>query len=312
MMNRRHVLGLAAGAATLAVAPATFAQSWKTSHPELVLAVIPAENASGVTDRFGPFVEYLSKELGTKITLRIANDYAAVIEGQRAGNIHIGSYGPASYARAALTGVKVEPFVTTRNADGSLGYYSVTYVLAKSPYQKMTDLKGKTLALVDPNSTSGNNAPRFFLNRDGFDVDGFFGKNIYAGSHENAVLALVQGTVDAAANWWNAENDSNLTRMLNKGMLKNADGTAMKYADFRIVYKSELLPNSPYAFLAALPADLKAAIVKAFNEAPTKAKAAFDKLSDGKDREFVKVTPKDYEPIVQMIKYVDEMRKKRS
>lgn len=311
MMNRRHALGLAAGAATLAVAPA-FAQSWKTSHPELVLAVIPAENASGVTDRFGPFIEYLSKELGTKITLRIANDYAAVIEGQRAGNIHIGAYGPAAYARAALTGVKIEPFVTTRNADGSLGYYSVTYVLAKSPYQKMADLKGKTLALVDPNSTSGNNAPRFFLNRDGFDVDSFFGKNVYSGSHENAVLALVQGTVDAAANWWNADDDSNLTRMLNKGMLKNADGSPMKYADFRIIYKSELLPNSPFAYLASLPADLKAAIKKAFAEAPTKAKAAFDKLSDGKDKEFVPVDAKAYEPVVQMIKYVDEMRKKRS
>jgi phosphonate transport system substrate-binding protein len=310
-MNRRHVLGLAAGTAVLAAAPA-FAQSWKGTHPELVLAVVPAENASGVTERYAPFIEYLSKELGTKVTLRIANDYAAVIEGQRAGNVHIGAYGPASYARAQMTGVKVEPFVTTRNNDGSIGYYSVTYVLAKSPYQKMADLKGKTIALVDPNSTSGNNAPRFFLNRDGFDVDGFFGKNIYAGSHENAVLALVQGTVDAAANWWNAEDDSNLTRMLNKGMLKNADGTPMKREDFRIIYKSELLPNSPYAYLSALPADLKAAINKAFKEAPTKAKAAFDKLSDGKDREFTPIDAKAYEPIVQMIRYVDEMRKKRS
>lgn len=308
MIIRRHLLGLAVA---LAAAPA-FAQSWKSSHPELVMAIVPAENASGVTQRFQPFIEYLSKELGVKITLRIANDYAAVIEGQRAGNVHIGFYGPASYARAVVTGVKVEPFTTTRNADGSLGYYSVTYVLAKSPYQKMADLKGKTLGLVDPNSTSGNQAPRFFLARDGYDVDKYFGKHVYAGSHENAVLALAQGTVDAAANWWNADDDSNLTRMLNKGMLKNADGSPMKYADFRIVYKSELLPNSPFAYLASLPADLKAAIGKAFMESPTKAKAAFDKLSDGKDREFVPVKAKDYEPTIQMIRYVDEMRKKRS
>lgn len=311
MIIRRRMLGLAAGAIALAAAPA-FAQSWKSSHPELVFAVVPAENASGVTERFQPFIAYLSQELGVKITLRIANDYAAVIEGQRAGNIHVAAYGPTSYARAAMTGVKVEPFVTTRNADGSLGYYSVTYVLARSQYQKMADLKGKTLALVDPNSASGNNAPRFFLNRDGYDIDSFFGKTIYAGSHENAVLALNQGTVDAAANWWNADDDSNLTRMLNKGMLKNADGTPMKYADFRIVYKSDLLPNSPYAYLASLPADLKAAINKAFTEAPTKAKAAFDKLSDGKDREFVPVSAKDYDAMTQMIKYVDELRKKRS
>src|SRR6185295_12991847 len=106
MIDRRHLLGLAAGTVVLAAAPA-FAQSWKTGFPELVLAVVPAENASGVTERYQPFIEYLSKELGVKITLRIANDYAAVIEGQRAGNVHIGAYGPASYARAHITGVKV-------------------------------------------------------------------------------------------------------------------------------------------------------------------------------------------------------------
>ena len=66
----------------------------RRKYPELVFAIVPAENASGVTDRYTPFVEYLSKELGTKVTLRVANDYAAVIEGQRAGNIHIARLRP--------------------------------------------------------------------------------------------------------------------------------------------------------------------------------------------------------------------------
>ena len=34
-----------------------------------------------------------------------------------------------------------------------------------------------------------------------------------------------------------------------------------------------------------MPPELKAAIWKAFQDAPTKNKAAFDKLSDGKDKE---------------------------
>ena len=75
-------------------------RAWKSDYPELIYAVIPAENASGVTDRYAPFIDYLSKQLGTKVTLRIANDYAALIEGQRAGNIHFGYYGPASFSRA--------------------------------------------------------------------------------------------------------------------------------------------------------------------------------------------------------------------
>ena len=304
MITRRLALGAVLAASSLALAGTAHAQSWKSAYPELVFAVIPAENASGVTERYGPFMEYLAQQLGTKVTLRVANDYAAVIEGQRNGSIHIAGYGPASYARAIVTGVKVEPFATTVNNDGTIGYYSVFYVRADSPYKTIDDLKGKNLGLVDPNSTSGNNVPRFALNKLKLNPDTFFARVTYTGSHENAVIALQQKTVDVAANWWNAENDSNLTRMASKGLAK-AD-------DFRIIYKSDLIPNSPFAYLASLPPDLKAAIVKAFDEAPTKAKAAFDKLSDGKDRGFTKVDAAAYEPVVELIKFIDQLRKQKS
>lgn len=304
MFTRRLILGTALAAGTFALAGAAHAQAWKAKYPELVFAVVPAENASGVTERYAPFVEYLSKELGVKVTLRVANDYAAVIEGQRNGSIQIAGYGPASYARAVVTGVKVEPFATSINNDGTIGYYSVFYVRADSPYKSIDDLKGKNLGLVDPNSTSGNNVPRFALNKMKINPETFFSKTTYTGSHENAVIALQQGTVDVAANWWNSDDDSNLTRMANKSLAKKDD--------FRIVYKSDLIPNSPFAFLANLPPDLKAAIVKAFNDSPTKAKAAFDKLSDGKDREFKAVDAKYYEPVVELIKFVDSLRKQKS
>jgi phosphonate transport system substrate-binding protein len=302
MLDRRYFL---VGAATLLLAPGKGrAADWKSQYPELIFAVVPAENATGVSDRYAGFMDYLTKQLGVPVTLRIANDYAAVIEGQRAGNIQIAYYGPASYSKAYLTGVKTEPFVTTRNNDGAIGYYSVLYVKADSPYKDIQDLKGKTIGFVDPNSTSGYNAPRFYLHKIGIDVDSFFGKSIITGSHENAIIALGRGTVDCAADWWNADNDSNLTRMVNKGMVKKED--------FRIVFKSGLLPGSPYAYLCDLPDDLKKAIVNAYTEAPTKDKTAFDRLSDGKDKEFVPVTHKDYVDIVEMIQYVDDMRKKKA
>src|SRR3982075_298509 len=227
MINRRTII---ASAAVLALTASTAsAQDWKSKYPELTFAVVPAENASGVTERWTPFVAHLSKELGVKVTLRIANDYAAVIEGQRAGNIHIASYGSASFARARLTGVKTDAFANDINADGSTGYYSVFFVKASSPYKSIDQLKGKNLGLVDPNSTSGNNVPRFELDKLGIsDADGYFGKVVFPGSHENAMLALAQGTVDVAANQWTSDDDSTLAQMLHKGVLKNADGRPLK------------------------------------------------------------------------------------
>src|ERR1700742_1775140 len=147
-MNRRHFI---LGVATLAyTASSAFAEGWKAKYPELTFAVVPAENASGVSDRSAGFMDYLSKELGVPVKLRIANDYAAVIEGQRAGNIQIAYYGPASYSKAFLTGVKTEPFVTTRNNDGAIGYYSVIYVKADSPYKGYPRPQGKDDRLCRP------------------------------------------------------------------------------------------------------------------------------------------------------------------
>ena len=303
MLNRRTLLGAIAASAVLPTTiAARAADDWKAKYPELVLAVIPSENASGVTERWQPFVDYLAKEVGTKVTLRIANDYAAVIEGQKAENIHIGYYGPASYSKAVLVGAKIEPFVIDVNSDGTKGYYSVFYVKKDSPYKTIEDLKGKNLGLVDPNSTSGYNMPRFALNKQGIDVDKFFAKAVITGSHENALLALNQGTVDVAANWWNADDDSNLTRMANKGMLKKDD--------FRVIFKSPLIINSPTAYLADLPEELKAKIRDAYLSAATKDKAAFDKLSDGKNQPYQAVKASDYDETIEMVKFVDSLRKK--
>ncbi len=302
MINRRHLL--IAAALSAVTATGAQAQDWKAKYPELTFAIIPAENASGVIERYAPFMAYLSKEIGVPVKLRVAQDYAAVIEGQRAGQIQIANYGPSAFARAITTGAKIEPFAIEVNQGGVKGYYSVFFVKKDSPYKSIQDLKGKNLGLVDPNSTSGNNVPRFALNQMKVEPETFFGKVVYTGSHENAIIALQQGTVDVAANWLNADDDSNLTRMAKKGMVK--------VEDFRVIYKSDMIVNSPIAYLTDLPADLKAKIRQAFLDADKKDKAAFDKLSDGKNEVWQPVDMKAYEPIMELNKFIDQLRKKSS
>ncbi len=299
----RHALAVAAALAAFGPAAAEN-PSWSSSYPELVFATAPAENAADTSERFQPWTAYLSKALGVKVTLRLVNDYAAVSEGPKAGNIHIAYYGSAALARALkVTGGGVEPFVTAVNPDGSIGYYSVAYVKADSPYQKLEDLKGKSLGLVDPNSTSGNNMPRYAMSKMGIDPEKFFGKVVYTGSHENALMAIAQGTVDVAFNWWDSEAESNLSRMAAKGMVKSEQ--------FRMIFKSPLLPGAPCVYLTSLPDDLKGAIRRAFMEAPQKDPAAFDRLSGGKGRGFAPVTADDYKDAVEMMEFVDRLHRKQ-
>lgn len=310
MLNRRIVIAAAAALMGLVGASAALAQK---APKELTFAVIPVENATVTSERFGPLADYLGKQIGIPVKLRIANDYAAVIEAQRAGNAQIAWYGPASYVQAVRTGVKTEPMAMQKHATGVAGYYSVLWVKAESPYKSVEDLKGKTIALVDPNSTSGNNAPRYLLSHDKHidNLDAYFGKVTYAGSHQNALMALAQGTADVAANEYFSETDSQVTRMAEKHLLKDASGKELGAADFRVIYKSPLLPEGPFAVLESLDPKLRAKIKQAFLDLPKKDKKVFDGLSNGKDLDIVPSTRKDYEPIFGIVEYVDSMRKKQ-
>ena len=60
------------------------------------------------------------------------------------------------------------------------------------------------------------------------------------------------------------------------------------------------------------PTDLKKAIAEAFFNAHKKDKAAFDKLSDGKDLAFVPVGHKDYLEFIELNKYLEQLRRKKS
>jgi phosphonate transport system substrate-binding protein len=121
--------------------------------------------------------------------------------------------------------------------------------------------------------------PLYALNKLGINAEQFFGKVLVTGSHENAVLSLWQGTVQTAANWWNAPDDSNLTRMLDKGMIKTADGKPATVKDFRIILKSSLIINS------------------------------FDRLSDGKNQPWQPVDNAAYDDTIKLITFVDHLRK---
>ena len=72
-------------------------------------------------------------------------------------------------------------------------------VRADSGIQSLKDLKGKRFAFVDPASTSGHLYPKTLLFSKGFEPKIFFGKSVFAGSHNAAVLSIYKGTVDGGA-----------------------------------------------------------------------------------------------------------------
>ncbi len=125
------------------------------------------------------------------------------------------------------------------------------------------------------------------------------------------MLALIQGTADAAANLWNSETDTTINPHGRQGH-EEARRHAAEAGGCPRHLQVRVPARGPFAVLASLPDDLKQSIRQAFLALPTKDKATFDKLSDGKDLGLNAVTLKDYQPIIDMLRHNDEQRKRSS
>jgi phosphonate transport system substrate-binding protein len=117
------------------------------------------------------------------------------------------------------------------------------------------------------------------------------------------VIGLQQGTCEIAANWWNNEVRSNLRRMAEKGMAK--------VDDFKIIFRSEQIPNSPVAYLASLPEDLKARIRGAFLEIGTRAPDVWRRISDGTSLPWQEANNDTYKTMIELNAFVDSLRRRR-
>lgn len=279
------------------------ADDWRTQYPEITLGVITAENEADRLARYKPVRAYLEETLGVKINWRTAMDYAGIIEGVKAKKIELARFGPASYAKCwIVTRGGVEPLVGDVDQHDAFGYHSVIIVKTDSPYRSLDDLKGKKFAFADPNSTSGHQAPRYFLMEQGYDADSFFAATAFSGSHENSVMALLNGSFDAVATWWRNDEYSNPKRMEMKGMIEPGQ--------WRIIWKSPKLPSSPWAVPTHLPERMRHDVAEALFNMPTADPKAWKALTMGKMKAFRRVSHEDYQPIVRMIEY--NLKQRRS
>jgi phosphonate transport system substrate-binding protein len=296
MQTRREMLirtitGLGVAALPL---PRVSANEWRRQVSALNFGVVSSENEADRIVRYKAFVAYLEGRLQVPIRMHQASDYAGTIEALKARKLEFARFGAAAYAQAWLiTNGKVEPIVVEADSEGSVAYHSVIAVKVDSPYRSLEDLKGKSLAFADPNSTSGFVAPSYFLREQGIDPDTFFGRTGFSGSHENGIIAVLNGTYDAAATSWTNEERSNVARMEFKGMIPKGQ--------IRYVWKSPQLPNGPWTTHAALPMALKGDLRAALVALPADDPAAWKDITDGKSKGVEETTHAAFEPIIRMI-----------
>ena len=218
---------------------------------DLVLGLVPAENNEEMVKRFEPMRAYLEQKLGERVKMFTATDYTGVIEAMRKKRVDIAFYGPMSYVLAEQEAGAEAFAIGIRTGTASATYKSVIVARCDSGIKSLKDLKGRSVAFVDPASTSGGLVPTFMVKREtGLMPQAFFGKFTYAGTHDAAELAVKNGTVDAAA-----DADVTYERMVAKGLISRDTNC--------IIAESAPIPGPPLAFRGDLAPELKKKITEA-------------------------------------------------
>ncbi|MBI5515873.1 MAG: phosphonate ABC transporter, permease protein PhnE [Deltaproteobacteria bacterium] len=168
--------------------------------PEAVLLGFnPAENAQTLQRSADALAGLLSARIQLPVRAVVTLDYTTLVEAMRNGHVHFAWLTPSPLVLAErLVGVEV---LLTQVRRGSPTYFSALVVREDSRFHTVEDLRGRSIAWVDPTSTSGFVIPRYLLLERGLDPSRFFTRQVFAGGHDTAVIAVQRGQVDAAAVW---------------------------------------------------------------------------------------------------------------
>lgn len=308
-LSRRTAILRSAGIFTTALflsaglAPQNAAAECKNPS-ELTFAIVPTEESVAELQLYKPITDRLAKETGKKIQFFMPTSYASVVEGMLGKFVHVAVLGPYAYVIASAKDPSIEVFATYAKKPGHMqeegpGYKAALVTKKGSKFTSIESLKGTTLGLVDPGSTSGNLFPRVvFAPKVGGDLDKYFGKVVYTGSHELSSVAVVKGKVDAAF-----VATHRFDNVVNKG--------DVKLDDVNILWKSPAIPQDPFVYQGNLCQDLKDKIKNVFLGLSSKNPGEKKFLDNVKSNKFVAMTSADYDVIRELKKAKDARKKKK-
>lgn len=228
----------------------------KTEGISLTMVFVPASEKAQ-SNEFASLLKIVEELTGYIINILDVTDYNAAVEAMRAERADMAWFGAKTYIQAAEL-ADAEAFAAgVPEGKESASYYTHFIVSRDSPITEFTkeQLMGKSLALNHIGSTSGDLIPRYELKKIDLDTTNkeHFKFAQYAGSHDAAIMAVVNGHVDFAG-----VSSRNFNARVKDGTLNPAH--------VRIIY-SGYVPPPPLAYSKKLPRQVRDKIKAAVLEA---------------------------------------------
>ncbi len=164
---------------------------------QLRIGIIPEQDIRKMAVRYTPLAEYLGKKLNLKVALVYLDNYGELCDKFINQELDAAFFGSFSYA---LTHAKAGVEALSRpDYQGISTYRGLIIVRKDSNIKNVADMKNKRLALVHRATYAGYLYPLYYFKEHKVgDLDSFFSQVIFTGSHDKAIIAVLNGQADIA------------------------------------------------------------------------------------------------------------------
>ena len=249
--------------------------------------LIPAQDMMTLQSQGKVLAKYLEKELGIYVEIGVPTNYIAVVEAFGSKKADVAILNTFGYILAnEKYGAVAKLKLVNRGRDE---YYGQIIAHADGP-KSVKEINGKTVAFVDPASTSGYLLPVRLFKQENIKIK----EHVFSGRHDSVVMAVYQKKVDAGATFHAAPDED--------GTPKDARWIVRtQYPDvfekIKILQLTGPIPNDPVVFRKDLPEELKTKVIEALRK--------YIKTEDGKKvlhdlyhvTDFKEAEDKDYDTV---------------
>ncbi|WP_224982294.1 phosphate/phosphite/phosphonate ABC transporter substrate-binding protein [Geomonas agri] len=200
------------------------------------LAIVPNLPAVTLHKNWTPVAEYLSRELGVKVELKLYDKITTFLEQTQAGDADF-MYAAPNMFFLAYQKQKYIPLVR-----GSNMLRGQVFVRKDSPYTKVKDLEGKTIAIVGPKNVCSVITRHALITGQNIDFNVSF-----SGSTINVAKSVLLGKADAGAT-------------LDSSMMEDA---REMQNEFRVLMQTPQIPPHPLSAHPRVPKKVRDAVTVA-------------------------------------------------